>query len=458
MRRARAAARSGAAARGARRRGLAREILAAYRREGVGLLQRLHGQLRTGRSSTPQAGIRPARDRPHGDRATRLRGARRRGSCSRPRPRRWPRHLAPTRAARPAGAAQLPVLPHDPVAADRRSSGCRKLPAATVARVPQRRAAADALLAAASSSRIGPATSPALARGLRDEPARRRAGGRTRATASGAFLSGGLDSSTVAGVLSRGGPSPGPHASRSASATRITTNSRTRASPTAASAARATSTTVHGAGHRRDALPLIAEAYDEPFGNSSALPAYYCAQLARRARRRRTCSPATAATSCSPATRATPSSRSSSGTAACRPCAPRRCSSRLLGALPAALIAWLIRKARGYVAKANIPLPDRLETWNFMHRLGVGRDPAPGLPGRGRRRTDRSSTCATCGDSRRPARTLNRHALLRLAVHARRQRPAQGRDHVRAGGRARCPTRCCTRTWSRLSQPGAARA
>ncbi len=30
-----------------------------------------------------------------------------------------------------------------------------------------------------------------------------------------------------------------------------------------------------------DALPIIADAYDEPFGNASAVPAYYCAKLAR---------------------------------------------------------------------------------------------------------------------------------------------------------------------------------
>jgi len=27
-------------------------------------------------------------------------------------------------------------------------------------------------------------------------------------------------------------------------------------------------------------FPLIARAYDEPFGNSSALPVYYCARMA----------------------------------------------------------------------------------------------------------------------------------------------------------------------------------
>src|SRR5690606_25556836 len=30
-----------------------------------------------------------------------------------------------------------------------------------------------------------------------------------------------------------------------------------------------------------DALPAIATSYDEPFGNSSALPAYFCARMAK---------------------------------------------------------------------------------------------------------------------------------------------------------------------------------
>ena len=30
-----------------------------------------------------------------------------------------------------------------------------------------------------------------------------------------------------------------------------------------------------------------------------------------------------------------------------------------------------MRKARGYIEKANVPLPARLETWNFLQRLGT---------------------------------------------------------------------------------------
>ena len=117
-----------------------------------------------------------------------------------------------------------------------------------------------------------------------------------------------------------------------------------------------------------DALPLIARAYDEPFGNSSALPAYHCARFAResgmdhllagdggdelfagnsryvrqrffqryellpKSLRRSLIEPALA-------------------------------KLRAVGSAP-------IRKARNYVERASIPLPHRLELWNLMYRLG----------------------------------------------------------------------------------------
>ncbi|MGH8310347.1 MAG: asparagine synthase-related protein, partial [Steroidobacteraceae bacterium] len=44
----------------------------------------------------------------------------------------------------------------------------------------------------------------------------------------------------------------------------------------------------------------------------------------------------------------------------------------LLEAAPPALAPRLMRRARNYVAQAKTPLPDRLETWNFLPRLGFG--------------------------------------------------------------------------------------
>lgn len=97
--------------------------------------------------------------------------------------------------------------------------------------------------------------------------------------AVGAFLSGGLDSSTVVGLLSRVGE------------TRVKTftigfaHDRYDETRYAEVAAR------HSGAEARvyyltpknvfDLVPLIAQSFDEPYGNSSVIPAYYCAKLAR---------------------------------------------------------------------------------------------------------------------------------------------------------------------------------
>jgi len=114
-----------------------------------------------------------------------------------------------------------------------------------------------------------------------------------------------------------------------------------------------------------DALPLVATSYDEPFGNSSALPAYFCARMAaeanvdtlfagdggdelfagneryvrQRAFQRYETIPVFLRTGLlEPAIKLLP------------------------GALP------LAAKAKSYIAQAVIPLPDRLQSYNFLHR------------------------------------------------------------------------------------------
>ncbi len=115
-------------------------------------------------------------------------------------------------------------------------------------------------------------------------------------------------------------------------------------------------------------IPAIAATYDQPFGNSSVLPTYYCAKMAvadgvdrmlggdggdelfggnvRYAKQRvfdyfdR---------------------------------APGVVRSALRGALgPAGLRAVpVVRKARSYVQQASVPMPDRLQTYNLLERIGV---------------------------------------------------------------------------------------
>jgi len=114
-----------------------------------------------------------------------------------------------------------------------------------------------------------------------------------------------------------------------------------------------------------DALPMIANSYDEPFGNSSALPAYFCAKMAvengvttllagdggdeifggneryvkQRVFEHYTKIPGTLR---------------------------RGLLEPLISAMPRSLP--FVSKASSYIAQANMPLPDRLQSYNFLHR------------------------------------------------------------------------------------------
>lgn len=179
---------------------------------------------------------------------------------------------------------------------------------------------------------------------------------------TGAFLSGGLDSSTVAGMLARtqAGPartySIGFHAEGYDEL------------PYARLAAR------HFGTQSREyyvtpedtltLIPEIARAYDEPFGNSSALPVYCCARLARQDGIGRLLAgdggdelfggnERYAKQQLFEHYHKTPALLRRQ---VLEPLLER--SRRLPGA----------GKAYSYVRQANIPLPDRLETYNFLHR------------------------------------------------------------------------------------------
>lgn len=95
----------------------------------------------------------------------------------------------------------------------------------------------------------------------------------------GAFLSGGLDSSTVAGLLSEAA------GGRAKTFTIGFSHEEYDEVHYAEIAARHFGTEHHNyyltPGDVADALPTVARAFDEPFGNSSVVPAYYCAKFAR---------------------------------------------------------------------------------------------------------------------------------------------------------------------------------
>ncbi len=97
---------------------------------------------------------------------------------------------------------------------------------------------------------------------------------------TGCFLSGGLDSSTVTGMLARLHEGPVDAFSIGFSEPGYDEISYARIT------ARHFGARLHEyyvtADDIVDAMPTIAAAYDEPFGNSSAIPAYFCARLAKQ--------------------------------------------------------------------------------------------------------------------------------------------------------------------------------
>jgi asparagine synthase (glutamine-hydrolysing) len=181
----------------------------------------------------------------------------------------------------------------------------------------------------------------------------------------GAFLSGGTDSSTIAGLLTelRGKPAKtysigfGVEGFDEMGYARIAS----RHFGTAAHEYYVTAADVV------DAIPMIATAYDEPFGNDSAVPAYFCARMAyadgvrvmlagdggdeifggnaRYAKQR--------------VFEAYQRVPALVRRAVIEPLAMRSTAGDRIPAL---------RKARSYVRQASVPLPDRLESYNFLHR------------------------------------------------------------------------------------------
>ena len=181
----------------------------------------------------------------------------------------------------------------------------------------------------------------------------------------GAFLSGGTDSSTVTGLLTqlRGKP--------------VNTYSIGFAADGFDEMAYARITARHFAARAHeyyvtpqdvvDAIPVIAQAYDEPFGNESAVPTYFCARLAH-------------ADGIRVMLAGDGGDEVFGGNA-------RYAKQKLFeayGIVPGPLRRGLLeplalgvpggdrfaplRKLRSYIRQARVPLPDRLESYNFLQR------------------------------------------------------------------------------------------
>jgi len=116
-------------------------------------------------------------------------------------------------------------------------------------------------------------------------------------------------------------------------------------------------------------IPMVAASYDQPFGNSSALPAYYCAKMAKD----------------DGVTRILAGDGGDELFGGNSRYAKQRVfdwyqhvpggirtgvmepllGTRRAGSLP------LVRKASSYVEQASVPMPDRLQMYNLITRLGL---------------------------------------------------------------------------------------
>ena len=181
----------------------------------------------------------------------------------------------------------------------------------------------------------------------------------------GAFLSGGTDSSSVTAGMARVGPSAPKTFSIGFDAEGYDESGY----------ARITADRFH-TDHRHyyvtgddvcNTVPRVAAYYDEPFGNASAVPTYHCARLARDS--------------------GVENLLAGDGGDEIFGGNERYLKQKIFGyyeRIPAPLRRGLlepavlhfplgeklspVRKLRSYIEQANIPLPDRLETYNFLHR------------------------------------------------------------------------------------------
>jgi asparagine synthase (glutamine-hydrolysing) len=182
------------------------------------------------------------------------------------------------------------------------------------------------------------------------------------------FLSGGTDSSTVAGMIGEAGKTPAATYSIGFDAAGYDEMEFARL------AAKRFNTEHHEYYVTPDDLvrsvAKVAAHYDQPFGNSSALPAYYCAQMAKD----------DGVTKILAGDGGDELFGGNSRYAKQRifgwygvlPGAVRRGLMEPLMELPVMGKIPLISKGASYVEQAKVPMPDRLNMYNLLLRLGVG--------------------------------------------------------------------------------------
>ena len=184
---------------------------------------------------------------------------------------------------------------------------------------------------------------------------------------NGAFLSGGTDSSTIAGLMGEIQGAPASTYSIGFAAKGYDEMEYARI------AARHFDTDHHEyyvtADDIVDLVPRLAAVHDQPFGNSSAVPTYYCGRLAKDDGVDRMIG-------------GDGGDELFGGNARYAKQYVFSLYERIPEAMRRALIepatdglaraagVGLIRKARSYVQQASVPMPARTETYNFLNRIG----------------------------------------------------------------------------------------
>jgi asparagine synthase (glutamine-hydrolysing) len=183
----------------------------------------------------------------------------------------------------------------------------------------------------------------------------------------GCFLSGGTDSSTVAGMIGEASGQPAATYSIGFEAEGYDEMEYARI------AARHFKTDHHEYYVTPDdlvrSIPSVAQHYDQPFGNSSALPAYYCAKMAKEDGVSKILAGDGGDELFGGNTR-----YAKQKTFGYYDSVPALFRNALLeplllktplGRLP------LARKGVSYIEQAKVPLPDRSQIYNMLHRLGI---------------------------------------------------------------------------------------
>ena len=189
------------------------------------------------------------------------------------------------------------------------------------------------------------------------------------------FLSGGTDSSTIAGMIGQVAGRPAASYSIGFEAEGYDEMDYARI------AARHFNTEHHEYYVTPDdlvrSIAEVAGFHDQPFGNSSALPAYYCARFAREDGVTRLLAGDGGDELFGGNSRY--AMQRVFGWYRALPGALRKGLMDPLFGLPVASRLPLVRKAASYIRQANTPMPDRLQNYNLLLRLGLDEVLTPGF-------------------------------------------------------------------------------